>query len=107
MVERLKEIRKALNLNQHNFARQLKISQSTLAMMEVGKRPISEKTIRLVCSVFNVNENWFQTGEGQMFLDSPVKEEFVRILNTLSPQTQEFLLVVAKGIVELQEKEKN
>lgn len=42
-----------------------------------------------------------------MFLDSPVKEEFVRILNTLSPQTQEFLLVVAKGIVELQEKEKN
>lgn len=68
MFERLKEIRAYENLNQAEFAKSLGIGQSTLAMLEVGKRDILDRHIKTVCSIYNVNENWLRTGEGEMFV---------------------------------------
>lgn len=67
MFNRLKELRKALNLNQTKFAAALGIGQSTLGMMEVGKREIGERHIKTICAIYNVNEQWLRTGEGPMF----------------------------------------
>ena len=63
MHNRIKEIRKALNINQIDFAKQIGLSQSTLAMIEVGKRNFSDKHIKLICSTFNISEHWIRTGE--------------------------------------------
>ncbi len=70
MKERLKKIRKYRNMNQKEFSAVLGIAQSTVGMMEVGKREILERHIRTICAIFNVNEEWFRYGKGNMFKDS-------------------------------------
>lgn len=67
MNERLKEVRTSKGMNQHDFAKSLGIGQSTLAMMEVGKRDITERHVKTICAIHGVDEHWFRTGEGEPF----------------------------------------
>lgn len=66
MSDRVKEIRSFKGMNQADFAKLLGIGQSTLAMMEVSKRKISERHIKTICSLCNIAEHWLRTGEGSM-----------------------------------------
>lgn len=67
MNERLKLLRKALKLNQQEFAEKIQIGRSTLANYENGATNITDRAIRDICRVYYVNENWLRTGEGDMF----------------------------------------
>jgi transcriptional regulator with XRE-family HTH domain len=76
MLGRLRAIRKKLKLNQWDFARQIGLTQTTLSMIELGKSALIEKNIKLICVTFDVNENWFRTGKGEMFgVSSPYLKE--------------------------------
>ena len=66
IYDRLKEIRAYNNMSQSDFSSSLGIGQSTLGMMEVGKRNISDRHIKTICSIFDVDEHWLRTGEGEM-----------------------------------------
>lgn len=104
MYNRIKDIRKALNLNQQDFANSLGLSQSTLAMIEVGKRNFSDKHIKLICSEFGISEHWIRTGQGKMFNSSPYEKEFLNIFDELTPDTQQYLLLMAKELLSTQNK---
>lgn len=104
MIHRLKEVRKALGFNQTNFAKQLGITQTAYSMIENGNRPLADKYIKVICSVFNVSENWLRNGKGEMFLSSPYEKEFNEIFTNLTPETQQYLLVMAKELLNTQEK---
>ena len=67
MKERLKLLRKALKLNQQEFADKIQVNRSTVAGYERGSTNLSERTIADICRVFYVNEEWLRTGEGEMF----------------------------------------
>ena len=67
MNERLKLLRKALKLNQQEFAEKIQIGRSTLANYENGTYNMTDRSIRDICRVFYVNEEWLRTGEGEMF----------------------------------------
>lgn len=69
MHERIKEIRESLGLNQLEFAKLIGMGQSTLGMMEVGKRNILDRHIKTICSICNVNEEWLRNGTGEMFIE--------------------------------------
>lgn len=69
MQERLKKIREYFDMTQSEFAKKLGIGQSTLAMMEVSKRDISDRHIKTICAICNINERWLRTGEGEMISD--------------------------------------
>ena len=56
MYNRIKKIRQSLKLNQAEFSKLLGMGQSTLGMLEVGKREILDRHIKTICSIFNVNE---------------------------------------------------
>lgn len=73
MNARLKQIRKELSYNQKDFADKLLLSQGTLAQIEKGARSVTDRTIKLLCSEFNVNEEWMRTGNGEMF-NSPISK---------------------------------
>lgn len=64
---RFREVRKALNLNQGDFAKTLHVSRSHLSNIESGKREPSEQTCYLLCSEFHINEKWLISGEKPMF----------------------------------------
>lgn len=104
MIQRLKEVRKALGFNQTNFAKHLGITQTAYSMIENGIRPLADKYIKVICSTFNVNENWMHTGEGEMFLASPYEKEFAEIFSHLTPATQQYLLLMAKELLFMQQK---
>lgn len=66
-IERLKFIRKFLNLNQEQFASSLGLTQGGYSDIERGKNNISNKTKLSLKSVYNINLHWLETGSGEMF----------------------------------------
>ena len=65
---RFKELRKALEMNQIEFAKRLGFSQSGITNLETGRRAVSDRHVKVACSEFNVSEKWLRTGEGDMFV---------------------------------------
>jgi HTH-type transcriptional regulator / antitoxin PezA len=81
LEERLKKLRNSLGLNQKDFARSLGLGQSTWAMIEVGKRELNDRHVKLICNIYNVNESWLRTGEGgdeNMFKKDFLEDEYTR-----------------------------
>ena len=71
MNDRIKELRKTLNLTQNGFADRLGVKRNTVAQWEIGVNNLSEQVTRAICREFNVNEIWLRTGEGEMFVPAP------------------------------------
>ncbi|TCL45404.1 helix-turn-helix domain-containing protein [Harryflintia acetispora] len=102
--DRIKAIRKQLQINQTDFANQIGLTQTTLSMLESGKNTLTDKNIKLICSVFHISESWLRNGEGEMFSSSPYIKEFSEIFEGLLPETQQFLLSTANQLLSLQYK---
>jgi len=66
--ERIKQLRKKLELTQQVFSERIGIKRNTIAMYEMGKTIPSDQTILSICREFNVNEEWLRTGKGEIFL---------------------------------------
>ncbi|MCI9364107.1 MAG: helix-turn-helix transcriptional regulator [Oscillospiraceae bacterium] len=67
MKERIKKLRKALDLTQQEFADRLGIKRGNIATYETREGSPGSSVISLMCKEFNVNETWLRTGEGDMF----------------------------------------
>ena len=102
MNERIRLIRKALKLNQGDFAKRLGMHGTSLSLIELGENALTEKNIKLICMTFNVSEDWLRTGCGEMFAASPYEKEFFEIYGGLLPETQDTLLRLAKDLLATQ-----
>lgn len=71
--ERLKNLRKELNMKQGEFAKRISTTQGHISDIENGRKNLSDRTIKLICleewNGQTVNENWLRTGEGEIFLE--------------------------------------
>ncbi|GAA0106733.1 hypothetical protein UT300013_33570 [Paraclostridium sordellii] len=93
MDERLLLIRKKLNITQSEFAKKIQISRSHLSGLENGSRNFTERLISDICREFNVNREWFETGNGDMFIDILSQiEEF----KNADPDVQELVRMYMK-----------
>ena len=121
--ERVKELRKQINLTQQAFADRLNLKRNTVGSYEVNVVEPSDRTISDICREFNVNETWLRTGEGEMFNQitrsekitaflgditkndgDDFKRRFVEMLAELEPEDWKLLERMAK---KLQKKEGN
>ena len=108
MNERIKELRRALNLTQQEFADKLNIKRGAIANYEVGRNEPIDAVISLICREFNVNEEWLRNGTGKMFVESkensivakatmllgekdPLFEAFIDTYSKLTPKNREIL----------------
>ena len=66
MQNRIKEIRKALGLNQAEFAEKIGMVPSAISNYEAGTRVPSDAIIKSICREYGVNETWLRTGAGEM-----------------------------------------
>ena len=89
MKERIKRIRKELDLTQQEFADRLGIKRGAIANYEIGRNEPVDSVISLICREFNVREEWLRTGEGKMFKPKPyiIVEKFL----SLSPEMRKGL----------------
>lgn len=69
--ERIKEVRKALNMTQQVFASKIGLKQNSVAVIEMGKNAASDQTIFAICREFRVSEEWLRNGTGEMFIPAP------------------------------------
>lgn len=79
--ERVKILRKdLLHITQIEFGKRTAISQGHLTAIENGKREVTDKTVKVICSEFKVNEEWLRTGNGNEF--RPEKDSLLDQLAT-------------------------
>lgn len=91
MNERLKKLRKALDLTQQAFADKIGMKQNTIAQYEMGRTVPSDAIIFSICREFNVNEDWLRTGEGDMFLKLSRKDQLILWASTaLEEESEDF-----------------
>lgn len=67
MKDRLKKLRKELDLTQQAFADKIGMKQNTIAQYEMGRTTPSDAIIFSICREFGVNEKWLRSGDGEMF----------------------------------------
>lgn len=80
MYNRIKQIRKALNLTQDEFGKRIGYTRGAVTNIELKKVEPKPLMIDLICREFNVNENWLRTGEGEMFNDLSQDEEIAEFM---------------------------
>lgn len=85
--DRVKELRKAISMKQGDFAERISTTQGHISDIENGRKPLSERTIKLIClEKWNgkiVNENWLRTGDGDMFLSIDRKDQIADLATGL------------------------
>lgn len=74
MSERIKRLRKSLDLTQQEFADRIGIKRNTIANYESGRNEPVDSVISLICREYGVNEIWLRTGNGEMFNPDPATE---------------------------------
>ena len=72
--DRIKKVRKSLDLTQEAFATRIGSVQNTITGYESGRRNPSAPVISLICKEFNVNKEWLRNGTGEMFNPEPCDE---------------------------------
>ena len=66
--ERIRYLRKdVLGMNQTEFAERLGLKQGSFSSIESGSSTVTDRTIKAICMVFNVREEWLRAGEGEMY----------------------------------------
>ena len=118
--ERIKELRKALNLTLEKFGERLGVGKTAISKLEKGERNLTDQMCKSICREFNVNEAWLRDGEGEMFqipddedaaLISEILENtdrrfyqavlnIVRTYSQLSPESQSALDVFVDQLLE-------
>lgn len=89
--ERIKKLRKALDLTQQEFANRIGTTANVLTNYETGRRNPSNSVINNICKEFNVNETWLRTGEGEMLIQLSKDEEIAAFVGqALSTESDTF-----------------
>lgn len=109
MNERIRQIRKALDLTQQEFADRIGLKRNSIANYEIGRNVPIDAVIISICREFNVNETWLRTGEGEMFCrletndivakatrllgeKDPMFEAFIETYSSLDPSDRKILM---------------
>lgn len=69
--ERVKEIRKALDLTLEKFGEKLGVTKQTVSRIENGVNALTEQMAKSICREYNVNYDYLMYGDGEMFDDLP------------------------------------
>ena len=85
MNERIKQIRKALNMNQEEFGKKIGVSRDTIFNLEAGRTEIKDIHIKSICKSFGVDYIWLTTGRNNMFVSNQNQIKFLAmdILNIM------------------------
>ena len=105
--QRIRQLRKELNLTQNEFSSVITISSGQLACIETEKRVVNNRTIKLICDSFKINNEWLRTGKGKMYIDDKESHytKLVALYDTLRPKYQEFVLGAINSFIEMQREE--
>jgi transcriptional regulator with XRE-family HTH domain len=107
LKERLKKIRKTLDITQQEFADRIGIKRNSYANYEIGRNIPIDAIILSICREFNVNEDWLRTGAGgdeNMFVKLSEDEELAMYTQMLLDSTDDVVADMIKETIVIYEK---
>ena len=115
--ERIKKLRKALDLTQQEFCERIGVKRNTIAKYETNRGEPIDAVISLICREFNVSESWLRTGAGEMFVQRSEDDELAaaverlitgesaefkrRLINALSTLKDEHWVILEEKLKEI------
>lgn len=87
--QRLKALLKELHISQRQFAMKINIDPGYFSRIIQGKVNPPDRILLLIENIFQVNRNWLEKGEGEMFVDKGVslaKKQVLEAIDTLSDE---------------------
>lgn len=76
-ASKIKAIRKELGLSQQALADKIGVGRSTVAALELGDNQLSSAMKSLLIKTVNVNPEWLDTGEGDMFVEVDPEDDLM------------------------------
>lgn len=106
--ERIIQLRKAKGLTQARFGEILGVSADVIKNIEYFRTTPKPLFIDLLCKVYDVNREWLETGNGEMFRQLSEEEELDNLIGeflseNMSEQKKKLTRSVLKLISELPE----
>lgn len=117
--DRIKRVRKNLDLTQQKFGERVGVKGNTIAQYELGRNEPIDAVISLICREFNISEEWLRYEKGEMFKAAPsdaldqladeynlsnasyvAVEKFVNLKPEKRKELIDFFLEVSKAILE-------
>ena len=96
---RIQQIRKTAKLTQDEFAEKIGLSKNFVWMIEKGERIPSDRTIKDICRIFGVNEEWLRTGEGDMPIPKSKDEEIAEMLADIQKSDEDSVIGISDRLV--------
>ncbi len=97
---RIKLLRKKLGYNQHDFAKKLGVGQTSISFLEKDGSTVTEQNIKAITKLFNINEEWLRTGNGEMYTPLTREEEIMKFIAKVqganNAVAKKILLLLAK-----------
>lgn len=103
---RIKKIRQSVWKTQQELADDLNLKRNTIATYEMGKSEPSDRTIADICRLYNVNEDWLRTGEGNMFIELAPDEELENIFDKIHFSGDETIRAIIRTYWALSDRDK-
>ena len=95
--ERIRKLRKEiLGLTLDKFGKALGVSRSAISDVENGRNALSNQMVMLIRKVYNVNEEWLRTGDGDVFRNITDEErtaETIDYVMEIDPDSETLTLI--------------
>lgn len=101
--ERVKEIRRTLNLTLDKFGEKIGVTKQTISRIENGINNLTEQMAKSICREYNVDYIWLTTGEGDMFINSD--DDFIEKIDRIMAGEDEIRKNLFKFMIELDDEE--
>lgn len=106
MNERIRQLRLKLNLSQAVFGSHIGMSRDEIKNIEYKKTTLKDNKIPLICSAFNVSEEWLRNGEGDMFIELSKDADFLQIMTQIQVSNDELIKSILSAYWELDDTKK-
>ena len=80
LKDRIKALRERLEKSQDEFGKDIGLTRNYISLIENGQRNLSDQSIKVLCSLYNVSEKWLRTGNGEMFVPKTKDEQISKML---------------------------
>jgi transcriptional regulator with XRE-family HTH domain len=96
-------------LTQPVFAEKISISKGYIAALELGKKPINDRIIKLICAAFKVNEDWLREGVEPIYLKGQEEkvEDAMSLFRRLNTFFQDYFISEMQKIYEYEKRRKS
>lgn len=100
--DRIKKLRKILDLTQQKFGERIGVKGNTIAQYELGRNEPIDAVLSLICREFNVNREWLKTGNGEMFNIQTRDEQIATFIgDLLKDEEDSFKRRLISGLIAL------